>query len=580
MRCLWASAVALSLALLPSFSAARPPRTVPAGYTETLLASSLARPVALTWLPGGRLLIGEQYTGVIKLFKNGAVQPTPFATISPVNTNNNETGLVGICTDPNFAANGFVYVFVTQTTTIQRVWRITTGGLNFSGDTGTVGGSPLIDNIPTNNVNHNGGGIGFGPDGKIYLSVGENAVAADSQNAASWRGKILRFNPDGSIPSDNPTLGSAVYCIGLRNPFRVFWRPSNGSMFCTENGPSVDDEINKILPLANYGWPNDTGVNTNPAYTNPIYTFAATIAICDALFYTGSTMPLTGEMLFCDYKTNKVRRFTLDGSDAVSAGPTDFWTALPTAPVDIEQGPDGALYVCCIGPSNGTLHKVQATGTGNFAPVASFTAAPTSGPSPLLVNVNAAASYDPDGSIASYSWNWGDGSPASSGVAPSHSYAADGSDTVTLTVTDNLAATGVATQSVVVASGNLPPSAHIESATPNSGNPPLNVQFTGHGHDDANGLLHTWDFGDGSPTQSFPGMNSDINSAPLHVYATDGTYTCTLTITDAGALTGSHTTQIVVGTGVTPGSGGGRKKRCGLLGIEGLLVLALRRRRR
>jgi glucose/arabinose dehydrogenase len=572
----------LIAALAPLALHAAPVRTVPAGYVETTLATGLSRPVALAFLPGARLLIGEQYTGQIRMFKNGAVLPTPYATISPVNTNHNETGLVGLCVDPDVANNGYVYAFVTQTTTVQRVWRFTT--------VGDVGTSPtiIVDNIPTNNVNHNGGGIGFGPDGKLYVAIGDNALQTSAQSLTTWRGKLLRLNPDGSVPSDNPvippnTSPTEIYAYGLRNPFRFTFRPSNGSLILTENGPNVDDEINKITAGANGGWPNDTGDNANAAYTDPIYTFAATIAITDVMFYTGSTMPLAGEMFVCDAKFLRILRFTLDANDAVTAGPTDFVTNPGAAPIDVEQGPDGAIYYCAMNNSVGILRKVQASGTGNFAPTASFAASPATGAPPLLVNVDASTSYDPDGSIASYSWNWGDGSPAGSGLTASHTYASAGSYTIALTVTDNQGATGTATQSVVVSSGNLPPSAHIEGAAPTSGTAPLDVAFTGHGHDDADGLTLSWDFGDGTAPQVYSNVNSDVNTAPMHTYASAGTFTCTLTVTDAGGLTATHTEVITVSdpasAGGGDGGGGGRKKRCGLLGIEALLLVLLLRRR-
>ncbi len=575
MRTLPFMAVAMLLALPAS---ARPRMTVPAGYTETTLTTSLQRPVALAWIPGGRLLIAEQYTGAIRVFKNSALLATPFATISPINTNNNETGFVGLCADPNFAANGYVYAFATQTATVQRIWRITTNGVNFTGDTGTVGATPLIDNIPSNNVNHNGGGIGFGPDGKLYVSVGENgsATQAEAQNTTTWRGKILRFNADGSIPTDNPFgATNAIHCHGLRNSFRFAWRPS-GSLIATENGPNVDDEINKIVAGANYGWPNDTGPNTNPAYTNPLFTFGTTISITGIVFYGGSTLPFSGEMLYVDYKNGRIRRMTLDGADAVTSGPTDFVTGA-NQPVDLAIGPDGALYYSTL---VGGLYKVQANGTGNLAPTASFTATPTGGAPPLLVNVNASASYDSDGSIASYSWDWGDASPLGSGIAASHTYAAQGSYTLQLTVTDNQGAIGTSSQGIIVTTGNPPPSAHIESATPSTGAAPLLVQFSGHGHDDANGLTHAWNFGDGSAVVTFTNVVADSNTNPSHTFAADGAYLVTLTVTDAGALTSLHSVPITVGSGAGGGGGGGKEKRCGLLGLEAMGLLLLRRRRR
>lgn len=351
------SVVAAVLALSPAALEPAPaPLTVPPGYTETLLGSSLSRPVGLAFTPDGRLLIAEQYTGIIKVFKNGSVLATPYATVSPVYTGDNESGLLGICVDPDFANNGCVYVFVTRSNTVQQIVRYTT-----SGDTGA---SPtlMVDNIPTLGINHNGGGIGFGPDGYLYAVVGENGSAAsDAQVAASWRGKVLRFDTStapASIPASNPTAGSAVYSIGHRHPFRLAFRPSTNALYVSENGPGVDDEINVITPGANYGWPNDTGDNTSAAYADPVFTFAATIAITDMLFYTGSTMPFAGDLFYVDYKGDRIRRFQMSGAgEQIASGPFDFVTGV-NEPVDVEQGPDGALYYCTLNP--GRLYMAQA----------------------------------------------------------------------------------------------------------------------------------------------------------------------------------------------------------------------------
>jgi glucose/arabinose dehydrogenase len=283
------------------------------------------------------------------------VLATPYATVSPVCTGDNETGLLGLCVDPNFVSNGYVYAFVTRSNTVQQIVRYTT-----SGDTGS---SPtlMVDNIPTNGINHNGGGIGFGPDGYLYAVVGENgSSASDAQVAASWRGKVLRFDAStapASIPASNPSLASAVLTIGHRHPFRLAWRPTTNALYVSENGPAADDEINVITPGANYGWPNDTGPNSNPAYTNPVYTFATTIAITDMLFYTGATLGFAGDLFYVDYKNDRIRRFQMSGSgEQIAAGPFDFVTGVDQ-PVDVEQGPDGALYYCTL---PGNLYRAQA----------------------------------------------------------------------------------------------------------------------------------------------------------------------------------------------------------------------------
>jgi PKD repeat protein len=211
-----------------------------------------------------------------------------------------------------------------------------------------------------------------------------------------------------------------------------------------------------------------------------------------------------------------------------------------------------------------------------LAPTASCTASPTTGAPPLDVSVDALASYDVDGSIASYSWNWGDGSTASAGATATHTYATAGAYIITLTVTDNLGATGTATQSIVASTGNLPPSAHVENFTVAG----LGVTFEGHGHDDANGLTHAWNFGDGTPVATLTGQLSDVNSTVIHAYAAAGTYTCTLTVTDAGGLTAAHTASVVVAAASSGGGGGGGGGGgCGLVGWEAVILFFVLRRR-
>jgi glucose/arabinose dehydrogenase len=344
-------------ALCASFLLLLPALSVPSGFNEVLLSTSLSRPVALAFTPDGRLLIAEQYSGNIRVYANGSLLSTPYATVSPVYTGNNESGLLGLCVDPNFASNGYVYAFVTRTSSVQEIVRYTT-----TGDTGGSG-TVMVTNIPTNGINHNGGGIAFGPDGYLYAVVGENgSSAADAQVAASWRGKVLRFDVStvpASIPTGNPTSGSAVYSLGHRHPFRMAWRPGTGAMYVSENGPDADDEINVITPGANYGWPAVSGISSNPSYTNPIVEFTPTIAITDVLFYTGSTLPYSGDLFYVDYKGDRIRRFEMSGAgEQVAAGPIDFVTGVDQ-PIDVEQGPDGALYYCTL---PGRLYLAQASG--------------------------------------------------------------------------------------------------------------------------------------------------------------------------------------------------------------------------
>ncbi len=582
----------LAAVLLLSLEA---PAAVPAGFTETQLLTTLTRPVALAWLPGARLLIGEQgapagspsATALIRMYKNGMLEPTPYATITPVyrgtgGVNNNESGLLGLAVDPNFGANGYVYAFVSVSAFNQTIFRFTT-----SGDVGTTQ-TTLVDGIPMNGVNHDGGGMCFGPDGFLYVCVGENGTAtqAQAQVDASWRGKILRFDtstvPATPVPvPGNPFgVGSPVFTKGHRHPFRITARPGTSQIFASENGSSVHDEINRLVGGQNYGWPIVEGPSAT--FANPTWSSGpGVIAITDLLFYpTGSTMPFGGDLFFVGYGSDIIYRATLtaDGTGiAPGGGPFQFVTGRDQ-PVDIEVGPDGALYYSTL---TGQLWKVQASGAPNMAPFALFAPNPPMGAPPLTVVVWGGGSYDTDGSIVSHSWNWGDGTANGSGVDASHTYAVTGSYVITLTVTDNLGATGTHTHDVVsISAGNQPPSSHLESATPMSGPAPLTVAFVGHGHDPAppgDLLEHRWDFGDGSPFMTFTGRASDENTTPSHTYLAPGNYTVRLRVRDTEGISATNNVMVAV-TAPTPavasgrGGGGGG---CGFTGLEAVLAVLL-----
>ena len=226
------------LALIVLFIAIAAPSahaTVPAGYTQTTLTTGLNRPVALAFLPDGRLLVGEQFTGNILVIKNGVRLTTPFGRLFPVYGNSNETGLIGLAVDPAFATNGWVYAMVTETNREQKVYRFTA-----QGDVGTAL-TQIITSLPTAGINHNGGGIAFGPDGKLYVSVGDNgSFPNDAQSTTSRRGKLLRYNKDGTVASGNPYgATNPAFCIGLRNTFRFCFQAGTGKIFVHPVAPGA-----------------------------------------------------------------------------------------------------------------------------------------------------------------------------------------------------------------------------------------------------------------------------------------------------------------------------------------------------
>ena len=184
-----------------------------------------------------------------------------------------------------------------------------------------------------------------------------------------------------------------------------------------------------------------------------------------------------------------------------------------------------------------TSDSMTITVSANQAPTAAASADATSGKAPLTVNFDGSASSDPDNLIVAYDWNFGEG-PDVGGVAPSHTYASSGSYTVTLTVTDELGATDSTTLTILVAD-NVAPLANIQ-ATPTSGHAPLEVHFDGTTSTDADGSIVSYDWAFGDST-------TDIGAAPSHTYASSGTYTATLTVTDDNGDTGTDTFTINVG---------------------------------
>ena len=234
--------------------------------------------------PDGRIFVCQQ-TGELRVIKNGVVLPTPFLTL-PVNSSG-ERGLLGVAFDPNYATNRFVYVYYTATTPRfttasavsppmlrMKMWPLQAAKLFCS----------ILETSAS--TNHNGGAIHFGPDGKLYIATGENAITSNSQSLANRLGKILRINSDGTIPEDNPTsfpniagsptgVNRAIWAVGLRNPFTFTFQPGTGRMHINDVGAGTWEEINVGAAGANFGWPTCEGACGTAGMTNPIYQYSS-----------------------------------------------------------------------------------------------------------------------------------------------------------------------------------------------------------------------------------------------------------------------------------------------------------------
>ncbi len=335
-------------ALPPSSGCVKPESTPPGDVRVEVVARDLQIPWAIDFAPDGRIFLTER-PGRIRVIREGMLQPEPWARISVAHEG--EGGLLGLALDPNFAENGFVYVYYTYREggrLWNRIARLTDRGERGEGLT------IIFDRIPGSMI-HNGGRIKFGPDGKLYVTTGDANVPASAQDLASLAGKILRLNPDGSIPTDNPFPNSPVWSYGHRNPQGLAWHPVTGALFSTEHGPSgvpphcCHDEVNVIEPGRNYGWPLVFGVGRDPRFVDPILESGLdTWAPSGAAFCSGDRLPESwrGRLVFAALRGQHLGRVTLRSSDLRSVERFETLFAGEFGRLrDVVQGPDGFLYV-------------------------------------------------------------------------------------------------------------------------------------------------------------------------------------------------------------------------------------------
>jgi glucose/arabinose dehydrogenase len=313
-----------------------------------VILRGLDTPWAIAFAPDGRWFVTER-PGRIRVVENGQLLPDPWMTFDVWEQPDSEAGLLGIALDPKFAENHFVYLAYTY----PAGGRLQNRLVRLREDPATKRGVQdrvLFDGVLGNN-NHDGGRVKFGPDGKLYWTMGESFVPNLAQDQSSPSGKILRLNPDGSVPSDNPFPGSPVYSWGHRNPQGLAWQPGTGRLYATEHGPSgqqgcCHDELNYIEPGKNYGWPTIRGDQTRAGLETPILESGAstTWAPSGATFVTRG--PWAGSLLFTGLRGQTLYRVALDQQDPRKAQLVETLLARQYGRLrDVAEGPDGALYV-------------------------------------------------------------------------------------------------------------------------------------------------------------------------------------------------------------------------------------------
>ena len=338
-------------------------RAAPAGFTrDEGWLSGLSDAASFAQAPDGRFFVAQQ-GGALRVVKNGVLLATPFIQLNV--DSSGERGLVGVTLHPDFASNRYVYVYYTtpENGTHNRISRYTASSAN--PDVVSVGSELRIADLPalSGATNHNGGGMHFGIDGKLYVGVGENADGANAPLLTTVLGKMLRFNDDGTIPTDNPFYAStsglnrAIWARGLRNPFSFAVQPGTGRIHINDVGANTWEEIDLGVAGADYGWPATEGPTTASGVAAPLFAYKHTAASPAGSgpggFFTGEAItggtfyPGTGPFpaayrdsyYFADFLAQFVARY-----DWVNDAAYAFAT-VSDLPVDLLAGNDGALYV-------------------------------------------------------------------------------------------------------------------------------------------------------------------------------------------------------------------------------------------
>jgi hypothetical protein len=408
-RCLFAALVAW-MVLAPGRATAQV--HLPVGFEDEIRADSLDKPTSLAFLPDGRVLITEQWTGNIRLVTAGSVIVHDPVYTFPDVSQNYERGLLSIAVDPGWPVRPFIYCHYTANGDIVRLIRLT-ALRNLSDPTGTSlqFGNPyvVLDSLPDAQPYHNGGTSRFGKDGMLYLSLGDDGSACLAQDSTSFHGCVLRLNvatlpslgtgpanrawleapgnPWASSPDSNAHL---EYAMGFRNPFRFQIDPDTGILYVADVGENTWEELDSVTPGVNAGWPHREalalvdypycpepgGLGANQ-YLTPIdyYQHPEGVVIVSAGIIRHSRGPTLwptsweGNVLYADFMMGWMRMLHPESNGTWTRIPSngavsfDFFADNMLYPTDFQWGPDGDLWWTSYGdgawdPGSGTLHRM------------------------------------------------------------------------------------------------------------------------------------------------------------------------------------------------------------------------------
>jgi len=346
-------ATALVAALLFAGTAsARPSAPAAGGFHQHLVKGGLNYPAAFTFAPNGTIFFNERTTGNVRILHPSSGTTPLFFHVTNVATSG-EQGLLGIALHPHFPSTPYVYVYATRNVNghlRNQIIRITDS--NGKGANARV----IFTSSTVPGDYHDGGRILFGPDGNLYVVIGEAHSPATAQNLNVSGGKILRMTPAGGVPKGNPFANSRVWSYGVRNSFGLAFDPRSGHLWETENGPECNDELNRPIKGRNGGWgPNETCStppspprNTNRDGPNPVLPklwYSPTIAPTGIAFCRRCNLGAasSGKLFFGAYNTGEIRRVGLTANRLGVTGQSvvfDHGSGI----LSMEVGPNRSLY--------------------------------------------------------------------------------------------------------------------------------------------------------------------------------------------------------------------------------------------
>jgi glucose/arabinose dehydrogenase len=305
----------------------------PVEVETTVVTAGLEAPWDLVFTPDGEALVSERDSSrLLSIDSSGNVEELQRL---PEN-GTGEGGLLGIALSPNYESDGYIYAYYT-TDTDNRVTRFRLG----------EDPEPILTGIPVLTY-HNGGRIAFGPDGNLYVGTGDAGDTSNSQDLNSLGGKILRVTPDGDVPADNPFSNSPIYSYGHRNVQGLAW-DEGGQLYATEFGQNRYDEVNRIQPGGNYGWPaveGEGGFFASGEYIDPIATWATSEASPSgaAILKNGAIPQWEGSFFMAALRGQRLYRLALDPSGTVTEQ-EELLSGQAGRLRHVVQAPDGSLWV-------------------------------------------------------------------------------------------------------------------------------------------------------------------------------------------------------------------------------------------